>query len=186
MYVFVTRKNQQREGWWRCWCWARAGASPFLWFWLPAEELREPGSNSLSQASTLPACGSPPPPSASISPVSSTATPEWREVHVEKIWLNATPLILLGDKMCSRCTFKSHWCNMYFVWKYQAALSGVVPLVRHHSAKQKATAGSIPSQGTCLGCGFGPQVRVRGEAIDRCFSHINASLPLFLPPSPSL
>ena len=41
--------------------------------------------------------------------------------------------------------------------------------------------GSIPSQGTCLGCRLGPQ----WGPCERQ-PHIDVSLPLFLPPSPSL
>ena len=36
------------------------------------------------------------------------------------------------------------------------ALTGMAQLVEHHPAKQKVT-GSIPGQGTHLGCGLGPQ-----------------------------
>ena len=34
-------------------------------------------------------------------------------------------------------------------------LTGVTQLVGHHPAKRKVPS-SIPSQGTCLGCSFGP------------------------------
>ena len=37
-----------------------------------------------------------------------------------------------------------------------SALAGVVQGIEHGSAKQRV-AGPIPSQGTCLGCGPGPQ-----------------------------
>ena len=37
------------------------------------------------------------------------------------------------------------------------ASTGVAQWVRHHPANQKVT-GSIPSQGTCLGCRPGPQL----------------------------
>ena len=39
------------------------------------------------------------------------------------------------------------------------ALAGVAQLVGHHPTDPKVM-GSIPSQGTCLGCRFGPQLRV--------------------------
>ena len=47
-------------------------------------------------------------------------------------------------------------------------------------------AGSIPSQGTSLGCRLGPQLgRARGnQSMD--LLHIDVSLPLFLPPFPFL
>ena len=41
------------------------------------------------------------------------------------------------------------------VSKHRIALTSVAQWVGHHLAKQKAT-GSVPNQGTCLGCGFGP------------------------------
>ena len=47
-------------------------------------------------------------------------------------------------------------------------------------AKQMATS-SVPSQGTCLGCGPGPQVGAYKRQ-----THIDVSLPLFLSPFPSL
>ena len=52
--------------------------------------------------------------------------------------------------------------------------------IEQRSANQKV-AGSIPSQGTCLGCRPGPQY---GEHERQ--PHIDVSLPLFLPPFPSV
>ena len=48
-------------------------------------------------------------------------------------------------------------------------------------AGNQRVASSIPSQGTCLGCGPGPQ-----WAPPERQPHIDVSLPLFLPPLPSL
>ena len=62
-------------------------------------------------------------------------------------------------------------------------LPGVAQWVGHHPKKQKVTR-SIPSQGTCLGCGPGPWLGVcKGRPINvslacQCF------FP-FLPPLPS-
>ena len=53
---------------------------------------------------------------------------------------------------------------------------GVAELVEHGLAKQKV-AGSIPSQGTCLGYCLVPQLGHIFEAADRCF-------PPSLSPSP--
>ena len=47
--------------------------------------------------------------------------------------------------------------------------------------ENQRVAGSIPSQGTCLGCGLGPQCGVHERQ-----PHIGVSLPLFLLPFPSL
>ena len=59
------------------------------------------------------------------------------------------------------------------------ALAGVTQWVAHLTANQRV-AGSIPSQGICLGCGPRPQL----GACERQL-HIDASL-LFLPAFPSL
>ena len=62
-----------------------------------------------------------------------------------------------------------------------SALAGVAQWIECQPANQRVT-GSIPSQGTRLGCGPGPQL----GAHDRQ-PHIDVSLPLFLPfslPSP--
>ena len=58
-----------------------------------------------------------------------------------------------------------------------SALAGVAQWVECQPVNQKAT-GLIPSQGTCLGCGPGPQY----EACERQ-PHIDVSFPLspFLP-----
>ena len=56
------------------------------------------------------------------------------------------------------------------------ALAGVAQWIEHQPANQRV-GGSIPSQGTCLGCGPGP---LQG-ACERQ-QHIDVSLPLFLPP----
>ena len=72
-------------------------------------------------------------------------------------------------------------------WCYKnrsAALTYVAQLIGHHPAKQKVT-GLIPSQGTCLGCRCGPWSECIKKAMDGCFS-LMFSLPLFLPPLPSL
>ena len=45
------------------------------------------------------------------------------------------------------------------------ALAGVAQLVGYHPAKRKV-ASSIPSQGTCLGCKFGPWLGHVQEAMD--------------------
>ena len=72
----------------------------------------------------------------------------------------------------------------YFYGK-TTALAGVAQWMEHRPVHQKVTS-SIPSQGTCLGCGPGPHLgRARGNW-PVYLSHISVSLPLFLPPFPSL
>lgn len=56
--------------------------------------------------------------------------------------------------------------------------ASVAQLVEHHPVHEDI-AGSIPGQGSCLGCRFGPQSRQVWKTI--FLSHINVSLP-FSPP----
>ena len=60
------------------------------------------------------------------------------------------------------------------------ALAGVAQWIEHGTANQRV-AGSIPSQGTCLGCRPGPQ-----QGVCKRQPHIDVSLPLFLLPFLSL
>ena len=62
----------------------------------------------------------------------------------------------------------------------KSALAGVAQWIEHRPANQMV-AGSILSQGTCLGCRPGPQQ----GALERQL-HVDISLPLFLPPVSSL
>ena len=62
-------------------------------------------------------------------------------------------------------------------------LTGVAQWSKHQPVNQRV-AGLIPSQVTCLGCRPGPQLRVYEK--QPYLSHIDISLPLFLPPFPSL
>ena len=62
----------------------------------------------------------------------------------------------------------------------QGALAGVAQWIEREPANQRV-AGLIPSQGTCLGCGPGPQLGTRKRQ-----PHIDVPLPLFLLPFPSL
>ena len=64
--------------------------------------------------------------------------------------------------------------------KYWGALAGVAQWIECRPMNQGVSS-SIPSQGTCLGCGPGPQ---EGERERR--PHIDVSVPLFFPPFPSL
>ena len=61
------------------------------------------------------------------------------------------------------------------------ALAGVAQWIEHWPTNQKVT-GSIPSQGTCLGCGPGPWLGGMREATD-CFSHTSMFLSVSLPTS---
>ena len=70
-------------------------------------------------------------------------------------------------------TAKSH--DMEKLLKWYIALASVAQWIEYWPANQRVT-GSIPSQGTRLGCGPGPQQ----GACERQ-PHIDVSLPLFLP-----
>ena len=68
--------------------------------------------------------------------------------------------------------------------KVSWTVTGVAQLVGRHPAKQKV-AGSVPSQGTGLDCGFGPQVGAYEKQLihvslsHRCLSpSLSSSLPL--------
>ena len=63
------------------------------------------------------------------------------------------------------------------------ALAGVAQVVGHHPAKQKVS-GLIPTQGTCLGCRFGPQSGQVQEATNQCFPLTLMFLSPFSLPSP--
>ena len=60
------------------------------------------------------------------------------------------------------------------------ALAGVAQWIECWPANQRVT-GSIPSQGTCLGCRPSHQLGAHKRQ-----PHIDVSLPLFLPPFPSV
>ena len=77
--------------------------------------------------------------------------------------------------------FKAEIEFRYFrIQKPTNALAGVAQWIEHQPVNQRIT-GTIPSQGTCLGCGPGPQY----GACERQ-PHIDVSLPLFHLPFPSL
>ena len=61
-----------------------------------------------------------------------------------------------------------------------SALAGVAQWIECQPSNQSVV-GSIPSQGTRLGCGPGPH-----EGAHERLLHIDVSLPLFLPPFLSL
>ena len=68
------------------------------------------------------------------------------------------------------------------------ALASVAQLVVHHPTNWKVASWfpSIAGQGTCLGCRVRPCLGQVQEATNQFLSHINVSLPFFLPPFPSL
>ena len=62
------------------------------------------------------------------------------------------------------------------------ALAGVAQWIERRPVNQ-TVAGSIPGQGTCLDCG--PGLRA-DQCIFHTSSYTGVSLPVFLPPFPSL
>ena len=75
-----------------------------------------------------------------------------------------------GKESLYNCSFKD----------VGAALAGVAQWIVCQPVNQRV-AGSIPSQGTCLGCRPGPQLGARGRQ-----PYTDDSLLLFLPPFPYL
>ena len=71
------------------------------------------------------------------------------------------------------------------VLKIFLALASVTQWIEHPPANQKVP-GSIPGQSSRMGCGPGPQMGHARGVWSMFFSHINVSLPLFLPSFPSL
>ena len=67
-----------------------------------------------------------------------------------------------------------------FTYKNQSALAGVAQWIEIWPVNQRV-ASSIPGQDIYLGCEPGPQ-----EGAHEWQLHIDVSLPLFLPPFPSL
>ena len=78
---------------------------------------------------------------------------------------------VVGQVPSRGCMRGNHTLNI----KAHIALDGIVQWIEHGPVNQRV-AGSIPSQGTCLGCGPDPQL----GACKR--QAIYVSLPLYLPP----
>ena len=89
-----------------------------------------------------------------------------------------------ANPLCRRksnfCLYHAHQQSPGQLKVRRHALAGVAQWTECQLANQRVT-GSIPSQGTCLGCGPGPQWGVRERQ-----PHIDVSRPLFLLPFPSL
>ena len=87
------------------------------------------------------------------------------------------PLSKKKKKSISTCSGEEKKNKIkYNVW----SLAGVVQWTERGPANQSVT-GSIPSQGTCLGCRPDAQ-----KVVCERQPHTDVSLPLFLPPSSSL
>ena len=67
-----------------------------------------------------------------------------------------------------------------YKYENESALAGVAQWIERWPMNQ-TVAGLIPSQGTCLGCGLGPQWGARERQ-----PHIDISFLLFLPSFPSV
>ena len=62
-----------------------------------------------------------------------------------------------------------YWTRAGMVGKVEIALTRWLSWLEHCPIRQKVV-GSIPSQGTYLGCRFDPQLGYVWEATNRCFS----------------
>ena len=79
----------------------------------------------------------------------------------------------------SSCTYL--YLQFYVPLKMKGStLAGAAQWIEHQFVNQRV-AGSIPSRGTYLGCRSGPQLEEHERQ-----PPTNVSLPLFLPPFPSL
>ena len=77
--------------------------------------------------------------------------------------------------------FQQERCELYPLSKLtESALAGVAQWIECQPVNQRV-AGLIPSQGTCLDCGPGPQLGAYERQL-----HVDASLLLFLLPFPLL
>ena len=72
-----------------------------------------------------------------------------------------------------------HWGNFYLN-KHWIALAGVAQWIEHWPANHEV-ASLIPSQGTSLGCSLGSRLGAWERQSTRFLSHMDDSLPLFLP-----
>ena len=95
--------------------------------------------------------------------------------------------LVLPSERLSSLAFEAHFVHKHVLRvhsvpfkKFVCALAGVAQWIEHWPVNQRV-AGSIPSQDTCLGFRTGPWLGVRKRQ-----PHTDVSLPLFLPPFPSL
>ena len=75
---------------------------------------------------------------------------------------------------------KFKWLESKVKKTLSSALAGVAQWIEHQPTNQRVI-GSIPGQGTCLGCEPGPRWGMYKRQ-----PHIAVSLPLFLPPFSSI
>ena len=95
----------------------------------------------------------------------------WRDLQG---WISSTIWVQGATQGQERMHGPPEHQQLEFIKGQYLIMISVAQLVEHHPAKWKV-AGSISSQGTCLGCRFGGQV---WKATDQCFS---SSLSPFLP-----
>ena len=82
-----------------------------------------------------------------------------------------------------KITMRYHYILTGMATIQKTALAGVAQRTEHWPVKLKVT-GSIPSQGTCLGCRPGPQLGAcEREVIDVSHTWLFLSLSPSLPPS---
>ena len=92
---------------------------------------------------------------------------KWKEVFRGK-QVSSSTLVGLCRGTVTEMSRRASW-----------ALTGVAQLVRHHPTKRKVS-GSIPGQGTRLGCGFSPQLGAyKRQSIHVSLSHWYFSPSLF-------
>ena len=90
--------------------------------------------------------------------------------------LKSASMSLDDDLKNKMMIIDSHRIAVWIKEECKVALAGIAQWIECRLANQSIN-GSIPSQGTCLGCGPGPQ-----QGMCKRHPHIEVSLPLFLPP----
>ena len=105
-----------------------------------------------------------------------------RQLH-KTIWVNLTNILSRHKPDRSECILYDF---IYLTFGNWQAMAGWLSWLEHRPVQQKVVI-SVPSQGTCLGCGFDPWLRHVGEIVSRlslswwCFLSISPSLSLSLP-----
>ena len=100
-----------------------------------------------------------------------------RTKHYQSHLMGKKPNKLFGQPSMYVCTYINKCAQILTLVlldkEYRRALAGVAQWIERRPVNQRV-AGAIPSQGTCLGCGPGPQWGVCERQ-----PHIDVFLPLF-------
>ena len=98
----------------------------------------------------------------------------WNMIHLPRVLAPLVLYLLQSQSPAASASSQVARASCQLQELREIVLAGVAPWVEHWPANQKV-AGSIPSQGTCLGCWPGPW----SGACER--QPVDVSLPLLLP-----